>query len=221
MYAVVQDFLDAGVFPELGRPFWIQYHINIAVCGLAILVVTVSLAIQARKGRLHYIVHDNSCTRIDLKFAVPLLWTLGAIIQIGFAYSFRKAYTHRRITRVMGTLWYMCYIPPAISFTLLSTSLAASTPPLRGYLNRISHGALRYSLAVAFCVLCTLASLIPPAFRHGIPLAEIGEAYTRASDGVQAAKDAQDTEALFSLADEIIQIGEPLSLSLNPFALLI
>lgn len=110
----------------------------------------------------------------------------------------------------MGTLWYMCYIPPAISFTLLSTSLAAGTPPLRRYLNRVSHGAVRYAAAVVFCVICTLASLIPPAFRHGIPLAEIGAAYTRTSEGVQAAKEAQDREALFSLADEIIEMGETL-----------
>lgn len=208
VFEVIHDFLIVGVYPDLGRPFWALFYLNLAVLSLSILLVITALGLKARQNRLYFIVYDGSCTRVDLKLAVPVLWSCGAILEIVFATSFKRAYDGQRMTRLMGTIWYLCYIPPAISFTLLSASLAAGTPPLRRYLNRVSYGALRFNAAVAFLVVATLASLIPPAFKHGIPLAAIGTAFTTVIKGIQAAKATQDREALFSLADEIVAIGK-------------
>lgn len=89
MFEAIHGFLVNGVFPDLGKPFWVQYYLNVAVFALAIALFVTSIIVKAARGRLHFIIHDGSCSRVDLKFAGPILWTIGAAFSIVFAISFK------------------------------------------------------------------------------------------------------------------------------------
>ena len=79
--AALQNYLNSAIFPFFSTAFWYQLYTATVCLSLVILANLTGLAIRAARGRLQFIVKDGSCTRIDWRTGIPILWSLEAIMQ--------------------------------------------------------------------------------------------------------------------------------------------
>lgn len=208
VFDAVQDFLDRQVYPDLGKGFYIQFYILTGILGFSGLLFLLSLVINAKRGNLSLILYDGSCSRIDLKFIVPILWAADVVLMIAFASQYRAALNNREFTRFMGTIWFLTYLPSSISYTLLSSSVAVSAPPVRRYLSRVSYGVVRYNVAVALVVCGLVVGMIIPALHHAEAMININKAHGTVTSAIDAARAQNDPNALMAVMELLPLLGE-------------
>lgn len=118
----------------------------------------------------------------------------------------------------MGAVWFLTYLPSSISYTLLSSSVAVSAPPVRRYLSRVSYGVIRYNLAVALVVCGLIVGMIIPALHHAEAMININKAHGTVTSAIDAARGQNDPSALMAVMELLPLLGE---LHLSPISLLI
>lgn len=192
----------------MGLAFWLQAYVVLTILCISGVVFLVGLAIRARKGRLNFIVRDGCCSRIDLKFAVPVLWTIAVALQVAFSISFKRCLENREYTHFMGAVWFLVYAAPAVSYALLSATVAASAPPVRRYLSRVSGGVLWYNGAVAAVMCAVLIGTIVPALRHARSMQGVSKAHNVMSEAIQDARLRQDVAGLWAVAGLLPELGK-------------
>lgn len=207
IFVSVQQFLDEQVYPDLGASFWAQVHVLTALHVLAGILFLVGLAVKIKQGRLNFILRDGSCSHIDLKFAMPVLWFVAVILEIAFAVCFQDSFKKQYFSNFIGAAWYLVYVPPAVSYTLLSASVVASAPPVRRYLGRVSYGVVRYNFGVGFVMAASLVGIITPAMMHADGMTDISKAHTTISQAITEARAKQDMVALLGVMDLLPILG--------------
>lgn len=210
IFESVQLFLDHQIYPVLGSAFWAQAYVVLAILGASGIVFIVGLAVKAKRGKLNLIVHDGSCSRLDLKFVAPILWTIAVGLQIAFSVSFKRCLVNQRYTSFMGAIWFLVYTAPAVSYALLSASVAANAPPVRRYLSRLPYGVVWYNGAVLLVVAATLVGTIIPAMRHARSMQGLSDAHALISKSIQDARARQDIAALMATMDVLPVLGKQL-----------
>lgn len=203
----MQNFIDLQVYPDMGKVFWRQAYALSAVLGLSGVLFILGLCIKAKRGRLSFITYDGSCTRIDLKFAVPILWTGSIILALSHTAVFKQSLDNKKYTFYTGFAWFMTYLPCSMSYTLLSASVAASAPPLRRYLSRTSYGVIYYNLSVFIFALAAVVGLIIPAVKHADAMVGINASHRMVSNAIQQARANQDPSALLGVANLLPTLG--------------
>lgn len=99
--ALVEEAIHGVLFPDLGKAFWVQAWVAVALFLLVALSVASGLVLRYRRGRLRWVLRDGALTRLDIRSTVPCLWAI---------YSIRKSFATRNVPslRLMFSWSLLC-----------------------------------------------------------------------------------------------------------------
>ena len=125
--------------------------------------------------------------------------------------SAHSGYTPRSLSPLSCltvSLQALVHMTLVFSYTLLTLSVLASSPPIRRALSRIRQGPLVFNGSWLLVSTAMLAALVPFGLRHGDAMRDISRDYNAASDLLQVVSTSGDMTQLANLPSILQSLGK-------------